>query len=112
MEAADVVPKSNAAKSESPFASADELRAVLDKLLTDVDEDDAAGSKLRAAHTPHRFHFTDLDLTLDVAGANDGVHSIVWSFGEDVDWKPVMSMEMDSAVANRYLQGKLSLPIG
>jgi hypothetical protein len=112
MEAAGVKAKSNAGKSESPFASADEMRQVLDRLLEEVDGDETAGPKLRAAHTPHRFCFTDLDLVLDVAGANDGVHSIVWSFGEDVDWKPAMSLEMDSAVANRYLQGKLSIPVG
>jgi hypothetical protein len=112
MEAAGVEERSKSTRSASPFASADELREVLGKLLTEVDEDDVAGPKLRAAHTPHRFLFTDLDLTLDVAGANDGAHSIAWTFDGDADWTPALTLEMDSAAANSYLQGKLSLAIG
>jgi hypothetical protein len=112
MEAASLEERKKAANRESPFASADELREVLGKLLTEVDEDEVAGPKLRAARTPHRFCFTDLDLRLDVAGANDGAHAIAWTFADDADWTPALTLEMDSAVANRYLQGKLSLPIG
>jgi len=112
VEAAGVKAKPNAAKGESPFASAGEMHDVLDRLLTAVDQDDVAGPKLRAAHTPHRFCFTDFDLSLDVAGANDGVHSITWTFGGDPDWTPALTLDMSSAVANRYLQGKLSLPVG
>jgi hypothetical protein len=93
------------------FASAGELREVLDRLLSMVDADEQAGPKLRAAKVPHRFVFTDFGVTLDVAGANHGEHSIAWSF-DGAEWKPMLTLEMDSQVANRYLQGKLSLPVG
>jgi hypothetical protein len=96
---------------ETPFASAEELREVLERLLTDVDSDESAGPRLRAAKVPQRFVFTDLGVTLDVCAASGGSHSIAWDFDE-AETQPVATFEMDSGVANRYLQGKLSLPVG
>ena len=111
MEAAGVESKVETVATESPFASAEELRQVLERLLIDVDGDERAGPRLRAAKVPQRFVFTDFGLTLDVCAAEDGTHSIAWDFDQSGS-KPVATFEMDSAVANRYLQGKLSLPIG
>jgi len=112
MGAAGLKQKAGTAGKVAVFSSAGELREVLDRLLSLVDADEEAGSKLRAAKVPHRFVFTDLGVTLDVAGAKEGgAHSIAWTFGK-ADWKPMLTLEMDSEVANRYLQGKLSLPIG
>src|SRR3954452_4067246 len=112
MGAAGLKQKAGTAGRVAAFSSAGELREVLERLLRLVDADDQAGAKLRAAKVPHRFVFTDLGVTLDVAGAKEGgAHSIAWSFGE-ADWKPMLTLEMESEVANRYLQGRLSLPIG
>src|SRR5690349_19945985 len=88
------------------------MRGELGRLLTAVDEDDVTGPKLRAAHTPHRFCFTDFDMSLYVDGANDGVHSITWTFAGEPDCTPALTLDMSSADANRFLQGKFSLPIG
>ncbi len=112
MGAAGLKQRAGSAGKAAAFTSAGELREVLDRLLSLVDADDQAGAKLRAAKVPHRFVFTDLGVTLDVAGAKEGgAHSIAWTFGE-AEWTPMLTLEMDSEVANRYLQGKLSLPIG
>ena len=34
-----------------------------------------------------------------------------WSFSDEVDWTPALTLEMDSAVANRYLQGRVNFAI-
>lgn len=95
------------------FASAEEMREVLDRLLTDVDTDPALGPGQRATRVPQRFVFPDVDLVLDVAPApeSEAPHWLRWSFDGDVDWKPALTLEMDSAFANRYLQGRENLAI-
>ena len=93
------------------FKSAEELRDVLDSLLREIDKDSDLGPRLRSAKVPHRLVFTDLDVTLDVAGSEDPDHHVRWSFGGDPGWKPALTLEMKSADANRYFQGRLNLMI-
>jgi hypothetical protein len=93
------------------FKSAEELREVLDSLLREIDSDPELGARLRSARVPHRLVFTDLGVVLNVAGAEDPEHSIRWSFSDDLDWQPLLTLEMDSADANRYFQGRLNLMI-
>jgi hypothetical protein len=89
-----------------------EFRELLERVLAEVDGDERIGALMRAADIRLRFRFGDLDLTLDVAASEDEHHHLRWSFDEDVDWSPKLELEMDSDVANRYLQGKESLAIG
>src|SRR5512132_4059976 len=91
--------------------SADEMGELLDAVLTAVDEDPALGPRLRSAGVSYRYVFPDLGVTLNVAGSDEGTHNIRWSFDEETDWQPSLTLEMTSEVANRYLQGRENLAI-
>jgi hypothetical protein len=88
-----------------------EFRALLDEVLTDVDRDERAGSVLQATGLKMRFAFPDLDMVLRVVASDDPHRHLEWSFEDDPDWQPKLELEMDSEVANGYLQGKESLAI-
>ena len=97
---------------EAAFRSADELRAVLDGLLANVDADERTGPLLRAAHLRARFEFTDVHVSLNVASAEkDEAHCVEWSYARRAPWKPKVVLRMDSGVANRWFQGEESLAI-
>ena len=87
------------------FESPDECRAVISRAFELMSGDPDMGPKLRAAETPQRFEFPDLDLVVNVA-AGDGDANLVWEWSDDVAWEPAVVMTMDSGVANRYFQGK------
>ncbi len=98
--------------TEPRFRSADELREVLDALFTEIDADPVFGSRLRRANLPYRAIYPDLGVVLDLAAAPDaGAHQLLWSFDGDVGWTPALTLEMDSALANRYLQGRENFAI-
>jgi hypothetical protein len=88
-----------------------EFRALLDRALREVDEDDRAGTLLRATGLRIRFEFPDLGLALNVAATDGGEHHLRWAFADAAEWKPKLELRMDSAVANAYLQGRESLAI-
>lgn len=96
----------------SPRSSAAtaEFRHLLDDVLAETDADDQAGPLLRAAGPRIRFEFPDLPLVLSLAATEEGDH-LVWKFSEETDWKPKLKLQMDSKVANAYLQGKESLAV-
>jgi hypothetical protein len=96
---------------EPSFRSAEELREVLDRLLTEIDQDPVIGPRLRSARVPHRFVLTDVGIVLNVASSEEAGHCLRWGFSDEIDWKPALTLEMDSAVANRYLQGEENLAI-
>ena len=96
---------------DAAFRSADEFRDVLDGLLASVEADERTGPLLRAAHLRARFEFTDMDLNLNVASAEDGERCIEWGFARRAPWTPKVVLRMDSGVANRWLQGRESLAI-
>jgi hypothetical protein len=91
--------------------AAAEFESVLDDVLRETDADDHAGPVLRAAGLRIRFEFPDLPLFLNLAATEEGEHHLTWLFSEDVDWNAKLTLRMDSAVANAYLQGKESLAI-
>jgi hypothetical protein len=97
--------------SASSATAAAEFKALLDDVLTETDADDNAGPLLRAAGLRVRFEFPDLPLVLNLAATDDAEHHLSWRFSDDVDWKPKLTMQMRSEVANAYLQGKESLAI-
>jgi hypothetical protein len=97
--------------SASSATAAAEFRSVLDDVLAETDADDQAGPFLRATGLRIRFEFPDLDLDLNLAATDDPDHHLTWRFSDDVEWKPKLTIRMDSKVANAYLQGKESLAI-
>ena len=89
------------------FESAKELREVIDKIFSLMDADPDMGPKLREARTPQRFVFPDLDEVVNITAADeDGEENLHWEWTDDVPWEAEVEMKMDSAVANRYFQGK------
>jgi hypothetical protein len=112
MATAALKDSARAARSEAEFRSSEEFRDVLDALLNEVDEDPDFGPRMRAANLPHRAVYPDLDVVLNIAAAPDrGEHCLRWSFSEEDDWDPTLTMVMDSGVANRFLQGRMNFAI-
>jgi hypothetical protein len=97
--------------SSGSSSEAAEFRQLLDEVLTETDADDQAGPLLRAAGLKIRFDFPDLPLVLSLAATEKDHHHLEWEFSDSVDWKPKLTLRMDSEVANAYLQGKESLAI-
>jgi hypothetical protein len=91
--------------------SRDEFRELLERALAEVDGDERTGALLRASGLRIRFSFPDLGLALNVAASDDPGHHLRWAFSDDVDWEPKLELEMNSDVANAYLQGVESLAI-
>ena len=88
--------------------NAKEFRTIIDWVFTTMSTDPVMGPKLREAETPQRFEFPDLDLVVNITAAEDASdgNNLVWEWSDDVDWEPDVKMTMDSAVANKYFQGK------
>jgi hypothetical protein len=102
-------PRGSAAATPAP--TRDELRSLLDKVLSMVDADPEAGPTVAAGAAPVRFEFPDLDLAVDILRSTDADHSLEWDFLEHPTEKPTVVLAMDSEVANRYLQGKENVAI-
>ncbi len=89
------------------YKSARECREVLDQVFEMMSSDPDMGPKLRDAETPQRFEFPDLDLVVNITGADgDDGRCLQWEWSDDVAWEAEVKMTMDSDVANRYFQGK------
>ena len=89
------------------FKSADECREVIGRAFELMSRDPAMGPKLRDAETPQRWEFPDLGLVVNVTSAPEGAReNLRWEWSDDVAWQPEVVMTMDSAIANRYFQGK------
>jgi hypothetical protein len=98
---------SNRVTVVASFESADEFREVIGRVFQLMSEDPDMGPKLRDAEAPQRWEFPDLDLVVNVTAAVGGSkENLRWEWSDDVDWEPEVVMTMDSAVANRYFQGK------
>jgi hypothetical protein len=88
------------------YRSADELREVLDAVLREIDADPDAGARLRSAVGPLRLEFTDLKISLNLAAATEGRHSVRWDFKRRGGPRPSLKLAMDSEFGNRLLQGR------
>jgi len=91
--------------------SAELLRELLDRTLTDLDRDERLGPLIRATGLRLRLECPDVDLVLNVAASERGDRHLHWAFGDDVEWEPRLELRMSSDVANAYLQGKESLAV-
>jgi hypothetical protein len=88
--------------------NAKEFREVMDRVFEMMSTDPEMGPKLRAAETPQRFEFPDLDLVVNITSrdAEEDGQNLIWKWSDEVDWEPDVKMTMDSDVANKYFQGK------
>ena len=94
------------------FESPDQFREVMEKTFSLMSEDPDMGPKLKAADTPQRFEFEDLELVVNIRATREGEEgNLLWKWSDDVDWEPRVRMTMSSETANRYFQGKESVPI-
>jgi hypothetical protein len=93
------------------FQSPDEFREVMEKTFTIMSEDPDMGPKLKEADTPQRFEFTDLELVVNIRAGREGEEgNLLWQWTDEVDWEPRVRMTMSSETANRYFQGRESVP--
>ena len=96
----------------SPFRSAKEFRAVMDRVFQMMSEDPEMGPALRDADVPQRFEFEDLDLVMNIRAGRQGEGAnLHWEWTDEVDWSPRVRMKMSSETANRYFQGKENVPL-
>jgi hypothetical protein len=87
----------------------EDFRTALERTLTEADTDEHLGPLLGATRLRMRFEFTDANLGLNLAAGDSG-RNLSWSFG-DPAWPPRLVLTMETATANRFLQGAESLPI-
>lgn len=94
------------------FSSEKEFRVVMDRVFTMMSEDPEMGPALRDADVPQRFEFSDYDLVVNIRAARAGEDgNLHWVWTDDIDWKPVVRMEMSSETANKYFQGRENVAI-
>ena len=93
------------------FRSPQEFREVMGRIFTMMTDDPDMGPKLRAADTPQRFEFEDVDLVVNIRAGAQGEENLVWVWTDDVDWEPKVRMKMSSETANKYFQGKENVAI-
>lgn len=93
------------------FRSLTEFREVMDRTFTLMSEDPAIGPPLRAADTPQRFEFTDVEMVVNIRAGGPEEANLAWEWTDDVDWEPQVKMTMSSETANRYFQGKENVAI-
>ena len=92
---------------------ADELRDLIEHVLAELDSDERRGSLLEATGLRVRLEVTDLDMVLRVRTSDEGNHHLSWAFAseDEEDGSVGLTLSMDSATANAYLQGRASLPV-
>jgi hypothetical protein len=98
-------------KTARKGVSAEELRELLDRTLTELDRDDRLGPLIRATGMRLRLECPDVGLVLNVAASDSPDRHIRWAFGDDIVWEPRLELLMAADVANAYLQGKESLAV-
>ena len=99
-------PPRSASRVTAVFTSAEEFREVMDRTFEMMSSDPEVGPQLRAAGTPQRFEFPDLELVVNIRSGADGEANLAWEWSDDVDWEPQVRLTMSSEIANRYFQGK------
>jgi hypothetical protein len=92
---------------------AEELRDLIEHVLGELDVDERRGSLLQATGLRVRLEVTDLDMVIRVRASDEGMHHLSWAFasGDGEDGAAELTLTMDSATANAYLQGRASLPV-
>ena len=91
--------------------SAAEFRDLLDEALSELDADEKAGPLLRAAGLRMRLRVPRPRADAQRRRQRGARPSPALEFSDAVDWEPKLKLQMDSQIANAYLQGKESLAI-
>ncbi|MDQ2677015.1 MAG: SCP2 sterol-binding domain-containing protein [Actinomycetota bacterium] len=93
--------------------AASELRELIDHALAELDLDERRGALMRATDLKVRLEVTDLDLVLRLRASEEGTHHLSWAFAGEAedDGAAGLTLAMDAATANAYLQGRVSLPV-
>lgn len=89
----------------------EELRELLERTLEQLEGDERRGPLLQATGLRMRFDIVDAALVLDVWASDRPDRRLEWSFEPDPGFDPQLELEMDSEVANGYLQGQVSLAV-
>src|SRR5436309_12052234 len=95
----------------STFRSPEEFREVMDRTFALMSDDPEMGPQLRAADTPQRFEFTDVEMVVNIRAGQQGEPNLAWEWSDDIAWEPKVKMAMSSETANRYFQGKENVAI-
>ena len=93
------------------FRSTQEFQEVMNRTFEIMSEDPDTGPQLRAADTPQRFEFTDLDLVVNIRSGTKQESNLAWEWSDEVAWEPKVRLSMSSETANRYFQGKENMAI-
>jgi hypothetical protein len=88
------------------FKSSQEFREVMDRTFTLMSDDPEMGPRLRAADTPQRFEFTDLEMVVNIRAGRPEEPNLAWEWTDEINWEPKVTLTMSSDTANRYFQGK------
>ncbi len=85
----------------------------MDRTFELMSTDPEMGPKLRAAETPQRFEFPDMDLVVNITfnAEGDTDQNLRWVWSDECEWEPEVEMTMDSGIANRYFQGTENIAI-
>ena len=102
--------RSKQARAAQENLGVEEFRAALEETLTAAEADERVGPVLAATKLRITFRFPDVGLTLNVAAGNRSDRNLSWSWGEDEE-PSKLEFTMDSATANRFLQGRESIAI-
>ena len=78
----------------------------MDRTFSLMRDDPDLGPQLRQADTPQRFEFPDVELVVNLRAGGDAEPNLAWEWSDDVTWEPQVRLQMNSATANRYFQGK------
>jgi hypothetical protein len=89
----------------------EEFRRALERALTAAAADERTKALLRATKMRLRLHCPDTGLVLNLCAGDDPREPLRWAFSDEVDWRPKLELEMDSEVANGYLQERESLAV-
>jgi hypothetical protein len=93
------------------FKSSQEFREVMDRTFTLMSDDPEMGPRLRAADTPQRFEFTDLEMVVNIRAGRREEPNLAWEWSDEISWEPKVTLTMSSDTANRYFQGKENVAI-
>jgi hypothetical protein len=88
-----------------------EFRHALEGALNEAAADDRTMTLLRATRMRIRLNCPDIGLVLNVCAGDDASEPLRWAFSDEIEWTPKLLLEMDSDVANGYLQERESLAV-
>jgi hypothetical protein len=105
------MPAATRTGAKGKLGSAQQMREILDRVLSQVNDDERSGPLLRATGMRLRLRCPDIDFAVNIAASQDPDSCIEWSFDDRPGWEPKLELTMSSAVANAYLQGAASVPV-